>query len=417
MFAQAVANPQVEGVAARASTFAPHDSSFSRKQSTRVENQTGDPRRRVADLQDGVREANLGAAWSFENISVFSPVPDGRMVSIDGGHGAGANTDGIDLEPSEQGLTDQVTSPDAGTSAPDAGTSAPDAGTMAPDAGTTAPDAGTTAPVTAVAFASVNSTTTPTGMIRRIPPRINQPIAVNLTGSGNVDISVEGGSAANGTATVDGAASTTLAASGSVNVRGVTQTSPGAAGHLRLVAKVGAAVMGRSNWFTICAIPTRVTVAFSSLITGTSRGIAMTTTNNSDSGVVGDLDEVQMSEKVQYVGGVGCFAGITSGNNSGYLPANVSPHGVDSHSTPVSLITGTGSIDSRQVFVFKDKRSGASGTSVTNSGFNIHREVTSIATDAGVSLSITTSKAGVATTVAGSTASAGSGAASRTQSV
>jgi hypothetical protein len=364
--------------------------------------------------RDGAQERAPGPAWSFGNVPVFSAVPGEQKLGS--GHEAGAVTNGIDLEPSERELTDQVSSPDASAHAPDAGVGSSDAGVRA-DAGVSTPDAGVKAPVTAVAFGSVNSSTTPAGMIKRIPPRIDQPIAVALTGSGTVDISVEGGSAANGTATVDGAASKSLAASGSVNVRGVTQTTPGAAGKLRLLGKVGSAVMGTSNWFTVCAIPTTVTVTFSSLITGPQRGINMTTSNDSDSGVVGDLDEVQMSEKVQYVGGVGCFAGITSGNNSGYLPANSSPHGVDSHGTPVALITGVGSIDSRQVFVFKDNRSGANGISVANSGFNIHRAVTSTATDAGVTLSIATSKAGMATTVAGSTAKAGAGSASRTQVV
>lgn len=73
----------------------------------------------------------------------------------------------------------------------------------------------------------------------------------------------------------------------------------------------------------------------------------MTTSNDSDSGAVADLDQVQMSEMVKYQNGTGCFAGITSGNNSGYLLANVSPHGVDSHGTPVALVTGAGYIGIR----------------------------------------------------------------------
>jgi hypothetical protein len=327
----------------------------------------------------------------------------------------GAVTDGIGIEPSEQFLTDK--NGDAGAPAPDAGAPAADAGAPPAHTGAPAADAGAPAAVTAVAFGTINSATTPAGMISRIPPRIDQPISVAVTGAGNVDISVDGASGANGTATLDGAATKTVAASGTVNLRGATQTTAGNAGNLRLVAKVGGTTMGTSNAFTICAIPTTVTISPGGLITGTERGIKATTSNDSDSGQVSDLDQVQMSEKVQYVNGAGCFAGITSGNNSGFLPANNSPHGVDSHGTPVSLITGAGSIDSRQVFVFNDARSGANNVSVKNSGFNIHREVTATVTDAGTNLSITTSKAGMATTVAGSAAQAGSGSVTATQAV
>jgi hypothetical protein len=314
---------------------------------------------------------------------------------------AGAVTDGIDIEPSEQVPTDKNG----------------DAGAPAPDAGAPAPDAGAPAAVTAVAFGTINSATTPAGMISRIPPRIDQPISVAITGAGNVDISVDGASGANGTATLDGAATKTLAASGTVNLRGATQTTAGNAGNLRLVAKVGGTAMGTSNAFTICAIPTTVTASLAGLITGTERGIKVTLSNDSDSGQVSDLDQVQMSEKVQYLNGAGCFAGITRGNNSGFLPANNAPHGVDSHGMPVSLITGAGSLDARQVFVFNDARSGANNVSVKNSGFNIHREVTATVTDAGTNLSITTSKAGMATTVAGSAAQSGSGSGTGTQAV
>ena len=248
-------------------------------------------------------------------------------------------------------------------------------------------------------------------MSARIPPRIDQSITVSVNGSGSVAISVDGVSATNGTATVNGAATASLAGSGTVTLRGNAQTAPGSAGNLRLVAKAGGTTVGTSNAFTICAIPTTVTISAGTPITGAERGVEVPTSNDSDSGHISDLDQVGMSEKVQYVSGSGCFAGITSGDNSGFLPANVSPHGTDHHGTPVSLITGAGSIESRQMFVFNDARSGATNMSVTNSGFNIHREVTATATDAGPSLSITTSKTGMATTVGGTSANPGSGSA------
>jgi hypothetical protein len=389
-----------------------------------------------------------GSSWRFADIPTFPAARPNAELPPAGGrspqpHGpapvlqqsqtriAAACTDGIDLQGNGQGLTDQVASPDAGTPAPDAGTQTPAAGTQALDAGTQAPDAGTKAPdagapvpaqapdagapaqATTATFGPVNSSTTPAGMGARIPPSVDQSISVTITGPGSVNISVDGASAANGMATVEGAATKTLTASGTVKLRGTAQTKPGSAGNLGLLAKAGGTTVGRSNAFTICAIPTTVTISPGTPITGAERGVDVPTSNNSDSGQIADLDQVQMSEKVQYVNGTGCFAGITSGDNSGFLPANASPHGTDHHGTPVALITGAGSIDSRQMFVFNDARSGAASMPVTNSGFNIHREVTATAAgDAGTSLSITTSKAGMATTVRGTSASAGSGTAS-----
>jgi hypothetical protein len=179
------------------------------------------------------------------------------------------------------------------------------------------------------------------------------------------------------------------------------------------VAKVGTAAIGRSNTFTICAIPTRVSVAFGGLITGTERGIKMTTSNDSDSGTIGDLDQVQMSEMVQYQGGTGCFAGITSGSNSGYLPANATPHGVDSHGTPVALVTGAGYIESVQGFKFTDARSSAANIGVAHSGFMITRTAEVL----GTKTYLTTTKAGAPTTVSGITVAAGSGSATKRQEV
>jgi hypothetical protein len=372
------------------------------------------------------RAGVLGSSWRFADIPTFpaarpnaelppaggrSPLPHGPAPVVQQSHTsvAGACTDGIGLKGTGQDLTDQVNGPDAGTQAPDAGTQAPDAGAPVPVQAT---DAGAPAQATTATFGLINSSTTPAAMGARIPPGVDQPISVTITGPGSVDISVDGASAANGMATVEGAATKTLTASGTIKLRGNAQTKPGSGGNLGLLAKAGGTTVGRSNAFTICAIPTTVTISPGTPITGTERGVDVPTSNDSDSGRIADLDQVQMSEKVQYVNGKGCFAGITSGNNSGFLPANVSPHGTDHHGTPVSLITGAGSIDSRQMFVFNDARSGASNIPVTNSGFNIHREVTATAADAGTSLSITTSKTGMATTVGGSSANAGSGTAS-----
>jgi hypothetical protein len=269
-----------------------------------------------------------------------------------------------------------------------------------------------------VAFGTIDySKTTPLGMSERIPPRksINVPITISGGSKGTkVDISIDGAGGSNGDGTINGKASVTKKSSGTLTLKGTQQTVPGNAGKLNLVAKVGGAEVGRSNSFTICAIPTEVKVKFGGLITGTERGIKMTTYNNSDSGKVTDLDQVQMSEMVQYQNGAGCFAGITSGSNSGYLRAKASPHGVDSHSTPISLISGVGYIESVQGFKFKDDRSGVTDIGVKNSGFMIERTVT---VDKKSNKYITTHKYGTPTTVSGISVQTGQGSAKKKQKI
>lgn len=117
-----------------------------------------------------------------------------------------------------------------------------------------------------------------------------------------------------------------------------------------------------------------------------------------------DLDRAMRSEQVQYGAGSGCFTGVT-GNNSGYRAAN-SPPLVDHHAAPVGLLTGPGRIMAEQTFIFRDDRTGAVDIPARNSGFRLTREV--IAPPPG-GLSITTTKAGTATTANGFASAAGSG--------
>lgn len=345
--------------------------------------------------------------------------------------------DGIDLGSSGESLVDKTTAGDASDTAtspapPSAAAASRDkapeqvrdqvtgsGGTGSGGAGSTGGSGGAgggSGAATATAtFDVIDHVTTPVGVGRRIPPKKDMTVRVTITGlapSTNAVV-VLAGAGAGGNATLDGAATKTMNASGTVTIRGTAQTAPGSAGTLSLVAKVGTDEIGRSNTFTVCAIPTTVSVAFGGLITGSERGIKMTTSNDSDSGAVADLDQVQMSEMVKYQNGTGCFAGITSGSNSGYLSANTSPHGVDSHGTPVALVTGAGYIESVQGFKFKDARSGAADIGVAHSGFMITRTAEVV----GTKTFLTTSKAGAATTVSGISVAAGSGSASKRQEV
>jgi hypothetical protein len=366
--------------------------------------------------------------------------PLGRLSEV----GPARPSDGINLEGSGTSLVDKTTTETSGTATSSGSASAAPAAETSPGqmhdqvgsggsggggsggggsggggpggggSGSGGSGGGGAAAATAT-FDTINYATTPAGVGRRVPP--NKDVAVRVTIAGlapstNAVISLAG-AGAGGNATLDGAATRTMNASGAVTLRGTAQTAPGSAGTLSLVAKVGTDEIGRSSTFTISAIPTTVSVAFGGLITGSERGIKMTTSNDSDSGAVADLDQVQMSEMVKYQNGTGCFAGITSGSNSGYLPANVSPHGEDSHGTPVALVTGAGYIESVQGFKFKDARSGAADIGVAHSGFMITRTAEVV----GTKTFLTTSKAGAATTVSGISVAAGSGSASKRQEV
>ena len=230
----------------------------------------------------------------------------------------------------------------------------------------------------------------------------NGPVVLSLDGAGTA-----------GTGTINGKATKTLKKSGTVTLKGTVQTPAGQANGLALIATSSGAEVGRSNAFTICAIPTKASVKFGGLITGATRGIKMTTFNNSDSGQISDLDQVQMSEMVQYQNGVGTFAGITSGNNSGYLAASNKPHGTDSHGTPTSLVTSAGYIESVQGFKFQDARSGAADIGVARSGVMITRR----AVKKGTKLYLTTHKYPDATAVTGIAVAPGSGSGKRRQKI
>ncbi len=252
----------------------------------------------------------------------------------------------------------------------------------------------------------------------RIPPRVDTPVAVTVNGWTppmlDAEISVAGSGGGNGNATVDGGAVASLNASATVQLRGTVQTSPGKAGNLHLVARHGGTEIARSPGFSVASVLQNVVVSFNSLVTGARRGFAVDTTFSSDSGVIGDLDEVEFSEQVQYDAGTGSLAGGGAGmQNSGYLPATAGPF-VDTHSRAVSTLTGPGTLTAEQTFIFKDARTGANDIPARGSGFRISRVVTEATPG---SIFITTSKVGVATTANGFASTAGSGSVSRTQAV
>ncbi len=264
----------------------------------------------------------------------------------------------------------------------------------------------------------IRAASTPKGMPDRIPPRVDTPVSIGITGwlipMLDVTISVDGAGSGNGTVTVDGANSVDLNASATVKLRGVDQTDVGKAGGLRLIAKQGPALLASSTGFSVSAIPQNWSTSFKSLITGTKRGIKVDNSWESDSGNLADLDKAERSEQVQYGAGSGSLAGKGAGaQNSGYLAADSSPV-TDSHGTPVAFLTSPGSIAAEQTFIFKDKRTGATDIPARNSGFRLSRDVEEPTPG---NLEITTAKQGTKTTANGFSSDAGSGSVSKKQAV
>jgi hypothetical protein len=315
-------------------------------------------------------------------------------------------TDGF-IEPEEGFVTDQ---PVVATAAPPIPAPAP----PAPPGGPAMP--ATAAALTVTLLPHIRGTTSPAGMADRIPPRVDTPVKVGITGfqkpMAPITLSIDGAGGSNGDATIDGAATRDLTASATCQLRGTTQTEVGSAGRLKLVARQGATIRASSSGFSVSSIPQDVSISFRSLLVGSRRGVQVNTSWGSDSGSRADLDAAEFSESVQSTSATGCFVGARP-LNSGFLPANIAPL-TDTHGTPVSILTGPGSRIASQTFKFNDKRSGSTDVPMRNSGYLITRTVTAPAAGP---LQITTEKHGAATTANGVASNAGSGSVSRTQAV
>jgi len=277
-------------------------------------------------------------------------------------------------------------------------------------------EATTPAAAPAVDIGNVNADSTPAGMPDRLPPRVDTDVDVKVSGHladmNNVQFSVEGGSAANGEATVNGAASATQNSDGTLRIKGTTQTSPGSAGNLTVVAKQDGNVLATSNTFSVSSIPQNFSSAFNELLnTGANWGVKVDNSWESDSGNTADLDEAERSESVESKSADGVFSAVAlNAHNSGYRPGDVLPRS-DSHTLgPVDTLRrlhGNGTIVSEQAFMFWDKRTGATDITATNSGFRITKELAYDA--AGPTTTLTTTKEGADVDANGNRTGAGAG--------
>ncbi len=253
----------------------------------------------------------------------------------------------------------------------------------------------------------IRAASTPETMAQdRIPPSVDTPVSIGLTGfaapAAPVTLSVDGAGAANGTVTIDGAATRDITGATVVQLRGVTQTSPGSGGNLQLVARQGATEIARSGDFSVSAIAQFYTDAFVSDVTGAQRGVVVQDGWESDSGSVADLDQVDLSEQVEVTTATGCFSGL-GGATSGYLPATAFTQ--DTHGTPAAALTSPGRRIAQQTSMFRDKRTGATDIPMRDSGYEIDRRCTA----AGPGFRLKTTKVGKATTANGVPSGAGAG--------
>jgi hypothetical protein len=277
-------------------------------------------------------------------------------------------------------------------------------------------DAGPAAPPAVKVPARIQAASLPAGMADRIPPRVATAAHVDIAGLKAGDpplkLSIEGAGGGNGSATIDGAATKDIGASGDVSLVGVDQTDVGKGGNLKLVAKQGAATVATSAGFTVSAIPQNYNDVFARLITGTKRGFFVSDSWESDSGVVADLKETQISELVEVTSATGCFSGVGK-SNSGYLAGDAFSE--DEHGTPVSVMTSKGNRVAQQTCMFKDKRSGSTDIPMTRSGYTLTRDVREKGTTGKFELQ--TTKVGAKTTANGVSSDAGAGSIDKLQDV
>ena len=285
----------------------------------------------------------------------------------------------------------------------------------------------------------IRGAATPPAMTQnRIPPRVATPVTVTFAGTPTIStpviLSVEGGGSGNGSATVDGAPSASFAVTGAtiVNLRGVDQTLDAAhAGNLRLVARQRGTQIAASNGFSVSSIPVSMSHPFNRFLSDADctsvglpaacglRGILVHQTMDSDSGVPADLDRAKQSERIEAVTMTGIFAGATA-HTGCYVSCTPSPD--DANGSGVAGRRSPGVRRSKQTFMFRDNRTGASEIPMADSGFRISQivgpvpgsgffgfgqsfqlEVSSIGTAHGATDPNTTCPSGTITSTAGRT--------------
>jgi hypothetical protein len=279
----------------------------------------------------------------------------------------------------------------------------------------------------------IRGASSPPAMIPdRIPPRVDTPVAVSVSGAVSaanpVILSIEGAGPANGTATIADSVIASPVDNHIINLQGDVQTVPGNAGNLRLVATQAGARLAVSNGFSISAIPQNLSFNGSSEIKNDQpsttipgaqerkRGFVVDYIWESDSNNLTDLGLTDQCERVEVASATGVFAG-TVPNTKGCSPSTSIS---DIHDVTVAVfkdgkliakLDGVGKLITKQTFVFQDKRSAATkvptNVPMTHSGFIMTRFVFPSAL--GPAITIISTKTGAATTAKGVSSEAGGG--------
>ena len=262
--------------------------------------------------------------------------------------------------------------------------------------------------------ANVRASNTPAGMPDRIPPRVDSAFQVQIAptlGAGqNVTLVRVGNSASNGDFSINGANTLTMTTTANVNLRGTTQTAAtggaggGNAGNLLLGAEVRGTRVAQTPGFSVAAIPQDWTQSLVGPVTAPGTlGFIVQDGWSSDSGVLADLDAVDISESVDVTTATGPFSGL-GGSTSGYLPATSFTQ--DTHSTPATVLAGPAGVRiAQQTSIFRDRRTGVNDIPMRNTGYTVTRTVF-FESPTGI-FRMTTEKVGAATTANGFASGAG----------
>jgi peptidoglycan hydrolase-like protein with peptidoglycan-binding domain len=272
-----------------------------------------------------------------------------------------------------------------------------------------------------VTIGRVRNSSTPAGMPDRIPPRVDTPVDVKVSGipagSEPVTLSVASTGGGPGSATINGAAFVTLTADATVQIKGGTQTSPGP-GRLRLAANRGGATLATSPPFAVAAIPQNLSFTFKNDITGNNRGFVIDYNweSDTDTKTKADLDQAGLTEQVQKTSGTGVFTTLTLNTSTAGPPTPANGGMIDTHSVgPLAALTSTSSLLLAQTFMFNENRTGATSVPMTNSGYSILHMVLVLGSLFPTTVSST--KTGVATTANGIASGAGAGSLTRNQTI
>jgi hypothetical protein len=224
-------------------------------------------------------------------------------------------------------------------------------------------------------------------------------------------VRVAGCSQQNGVVTVNGQAEARISADCYLQLRGVTQTQPGHAGYLMLeVLLSGGSLLAQSDGFSVAAIPQNWSVTnWQQTNVKGFVGLDIQDEWESDSGQLGDLDEVQITEVMETALKTGCCMGLPE-KDSGYTVAD--EVSIDAHAILGTYMTGPGKWVVNQTHAFRDRRTGANGISMTKSGYKITLEVKKKPSSSGYHVTVT--KEGADLTVRGVASKAGAGRISQT---